>query len=106
MPPSEALSRSQLAQQQAQPPPPHSQASEHKDQPSASASPRDHMESGLAALQQGSYSAMSNDTPSEDADARNKSKRELSTSKRAAQNRAAQVSSFLTLSLITTWHMY
>ena len=55
------------------------------------------MESGLAALQQGSYSAMSNDTPSEDADARNKSKRELSTSKRAAQNRAAQVSSFLTL---------
>ena len=94
MPPSEALSRSQLAQQ-AQPPPPHSQASEHKDQPSASASPRDHMESGLAALQQGSYSAMSNDTPSEDADARNKSKRELSTSKRAAQNRAAQVSSFL-----------
>ncbi|GAB7323591.1 hypothetical protein MBLNU13_g07085t1 [Cladosporium sp. NU13] len=89
MPPSEALSRSQLAQQ-AQPPPPHSQASEHKDQPSASASPRDHMESGLAALQQGSYSAMSNDTPSEDADARNKSKRELSTSKRAAQNRAAQ----------------
>ena len=94
MPPAEALSRSQLAQQ-AQPPPPHSQASEHKDQPSASASPRDHMESGLAALQQGSYSAMSNDTPSEDADARNKSKRELSTSKRAAQNRAAQVSSFL-----------
>lgn len=89
MPPSEALSRSQLAQQ-AQPPPPQSHASEHKDQPSASASPRDHMESGLAALQQGSYSAMSNDTPSEDADARNKSKRELSTSKRAAQNRAAQ----------------
>lgn len=96
MPPSEALSRSQLAQQ-AQPPPPQSHASEHKDQPSASASPRDHMESGLAALQQGSYSAMSNDTPSEDADARNKSKRELSTSKRAAQNRAAQVSSFFTL---------
>ena len=58
------------------------------------------MESGLAALQQGSYSAMSNDTPSEDADARNKSKRELSTSKRAAQNRAAQVSPFLTLPLI------
>ena len=95
MPPSEALSRSQLAQ--AQQPPPQSHASEHKDQPSASASasPRDHMESGLAALQQGSYSTMSNDTPSEDADARNKSKRELSTSKRAAQNRAAQVSSFL-----------
>lgn len=96
MPPSEALSRSQLAQQ-AQPPPPQSHTSEHKDQPSASASPRDHMESGLAALQQGSYSAMSNDTPSEDADARNKSKRELSTSKRAAQNRAAQVSSLFTL---------
>lgn len=107
MPPSEALSRSQLAQQ-AQPPPPHSQASEHKDQPSASASasPRDHMESGLAALQQGSYSAMSNDTPSEDADARNKSKRELSTSKRAAQNRAAQVSFSLTLPCITAQHMY
>jgi hypothetical protein len=57
------------------------------------------MESGLAALRQGSYSAMSNDNPSEDADARNKSKRELSTSKRAAQNRAAQVRShFLSLS--------
>ena len=91
MSPAEALSRAQLAQAQ----PPQSHASEHKDQTSASASPRDHMESGLAALQQGSYSAMSNDTPSEDADARNKSKRELSTSKRAAQNRAAQVCSCL-----------
>jgi len=102
MPPAEALSRSQLAQAQ---PPPQSHASENKDQTSASASPRDHMESGLAALQQGSYSAMSNDTPSEDADARNKSKRELSTSKRAAQNRAAQVSSFLTLPKITACRM-
>jgi len=87
MTPAEALARAQLAQAQL----PQSHASDHKDQTSASASPRDHMESGLAALQQGSYSAMSNDTPSEDADARNKSKRELSTSKRAAQNRAAQV---------------
>lgn len=91
MPPTEGLPRSQLAQ--AQPPQPSAigHASEHKDRTSASASPGDHMESGLAALQQGSYSAMSNDNPSEDADARNKSKRELSTSKRAAQNRAAQV---------------
>ena len=104
MPPSEALSRSQLAQAQA--PPGQSHASEHKDQPSASASPRDHMESGLAALQQSSYSTMSNDTPSEDADARNKSKRELSTSKRAAQNRAAQVNSFHTLPTITACQMY
>ena len=91
MPPAEALSRAQLAQ--AQPPQSSSIGHEQKDHTSASASPRDHMESGLAALQQGSYSAMSNDNPSEDADARNKSKRELSTSKRAAQNRAAQVRS-------------
>lgn len=89
MTPAETSSRSQLAQ--APPPQPSATGSASRDQPSASASPRDHMESSLAALQQGSYSAMSNDNPAEEADARNKSKRELSTSKRAAQNRAAQV---------------
>lgn len=88
MTPAETASRSQLAQAQQ---PQSATGSTSKEQPSASASPRDHMESGLAALQQGSYSGMSNDNPAEEADARNKSKRELSTSKRAAQNRAAQV---------------
>jgi hypothetical protein len=91
MPPAEAPSRTPLAPSQPPQTPAIGHGSDHKDQTSASASPRDHMESGLAALQPGSYSAMSNDNPSEDADARNKSKRELSTSKRAAQNRAAQV---------------
>lgn len=88
MTPAETSSRPQLAQ--AQPPQSSATGSASRDQPSASASPRDHMDSSLAALQQGSYSGMSNDNPAEEADARNKSKRELSTSKRAAQNRAAQ----------------
>lgn len=86
--PSEALSRSQLPQSSGI-----GQSSDRRDQASASASasPRDRMDSSLAALQQSSYDQMSNDNAGDDADARNKSKRELSTSKRAAQNRAAQV---------------
>lgn len=84
--PSEALSRAQLPQSSGI-----GQSSDRRDQASASASPRDRMDTSLAALQQSSYDAMSNDNAGDDADARNKSKRELSTSKRAAQNRAAQV---------------
>jgi hypothetical protein len=62
-----------------------------RDQTSASASPRSHMDSVHAASQQNSYGAMSNEDVSEESPEGSKSKRELSTSKRAAQNRAAQV---------------
>jgi len=68
-----------------------SSAAEKRDQTSASASPRSHMESVHAASQQNSYGAMSNEDVSEESPEGSKSKRELSTSKRAAQNRAAQV---------------
>ena len=77
-----------------QPPPqpaPSSHAAEKRDQASASASPRSHMDSVHAASHQGSYGAMSNEDVSEEGPEGSKSKRELSTSKRAAQNRAAQV---------------
>jgi hypothetical protein len=66
-------------------------AAEKRDQTSASASPRSHMDSVHAASQQNSYGAMSNEDVSEESPEGSKSKRELSTSKRAAQNRAAQV---------------
>ncbi|KAL1588998.1 hypothetical protein WHR41_02077 [Cladosporium halotolerans] len=68
------------------------EVSDRQNQTSGSASPRLLSESNIAGGQQGSYRAMSNDNTGDDslsAEAR-KSKRELSTSKRAAQNRAAQ----------------
>lgn len=74
-------------------PPAQAHAPDQQQQTSGSASPHGNLDSSVAGSQQSSYGNMSNDNGGDDnlsAEAR-KSKRELSTSKRAAQNRAAQV---------------
>ncbi|KAM0721249.1 hypothetical protein Q7P37_003537 [Cladosporium fusiforme] len=86
--------RPQETPSQSYPPqaPDHAHASDQQQQTSGSASPHGNLDSNVTGPHQSSYRAMSNDTAGDDnlsAEAR-KSKRELSTSKRAAQNRAAQ----------------
>ncbi|KAK4547721.1 hypothetical protein LTR36_000679 [Oleoguttula mirabilis] len=77
------------------PPPPTAgaQGPEHPYQASDSASPHDHLDPNVAQQQQAPYAQMSGgDSAGDDglSPSGSKGKRELSTSKRAAQNRAAQ----------------
>ncbi|KXL42815.1 hypothetical protein M433DRAFT_145643 [Acidomyces richmondensis BFW] len=75
------------------PPPTVAQGREHPYQPSDSASPHEHIDPAVAHQQQHApYAQMSGDSAGDDSMSpqTGKGKRELSTSKRAAQNRAAQ----------------